>query len=74
MTLVSDLMKAIKAARRVVHENLSSASELSGSTNPFGDKTLVLDVRAEDIIIEALHGSSTSMVILSEERGTCQVQ
>jgi myo-inositol-1(or 4)-monophosphatase len=69
MTLVSDLMKAIKTARRVVHENLSSASELTGSTNPFGDKTLVLDIRAEDAIIEALHESSVSMAILSEERG-----
>ncbi|MFX0045870.1 MAG: inositol monophosphatase family protein [Candidatus Hermodarchaeota archaeon] len=69
MTLVSDLMKAIKAAKKVVHENLSSASELTGSTNPFGDKTLVLDIRAEDTIIETLHESSISMAILSEERG-----
>jgi len=69
MTLLSDLMKAIKAARRVVHENLTSASELTGSTNPFGDETLVLDIKAEDTIIETLHESSISMAILSEERG-----
>ncbi len=69
MTLVRDLMRAIKAARRVVRENLSSASELAGSTNPFGDETLVLDVMAEDTIIDTLHESSTSMAILSEEKG-----
>lgn len=69
MTLVSDIMKAVKAARRVVHENLSLASELTGNTNPFGDKTLVLDARAEDTIIETLQESSTSVAILSEERG-----
>ncbi len=74
MTLVSDLMKAVKAARKVVHEGLSSASELTGSINPFGDKTLVLDIRAEDAIIEALRESSTTMSILSEERGLISVQ
>jgi myo-inositol-1(or 4)-monophosphatase len=69
MTLVSDVMKAVRAAKKVVRENLSSASELTGSTNPFGDKTLVLDIRAEDTIIETLHESSISMAVLSEERG-----
>ncbi|MHA2379703.1 MAG: inositol monophosphatase family protein [Candidatus Thorarchaeota archaeon] len=69
MTLFRDLMKAIKAARKVVHENMSAASKLTGATNPFGDKTLVLDIRAEESIIETLRESSTSMAILSEERG-----
>ncbi len=69
MTLINELKKAVDAARKSVLENISAASELTGGTNPFGDKTLVLDLSAEDSMMDVLRESNTSMSFLTEERG-----
>jgi myo-inositol-1(or 4)-monophosphatase len=69
MTLTRDLTKAAKAARIAILANLAEATELTGDTNQYGDKTLLLDKKAEDAIIESIHQLNMPMMILSEERG-----
>ncbi len=67
---VRDLLEeAAQAAIEVVRENTAIASELTGTRNPFGDKTLVLDRRAEEAIIEVIRSWSVPTAILSEEAG-----
>lgn len=69
MTVLKILKKAIDAAKSCILDNLDQATAVTGEVNPYGDKTLLLDKKAEDAIIEALLGSDISFDILSEEKG-----
>ena len=69
MTALRTLKDAISAAKTNILDNLGQASELTGDINPYGDKTLLLDLKAEEAIIEVLHSSSISFDILTEEKG-----
>ncbi|MHA2118399.1 MAG: inositol monophosphatase family protein [Candidatus Thorarchaeota archaeon] len=69
MSLTKDLAKAVDCARTSILNNLAEAAELTGETNQYGDKTLLLDKKAEDAIIEIILQLDTPMIILSEERG-----
>ncbi|MHA1924827.1 MAG: inositol monophosphatase family protein [Candidatus Thorarchaeota archaeon] len=72
MTLTRDLARAVDAAKDVILKNLSEAAELTGEINQYGDRTLLLDKKAEDAIIEIVLQLDTPMMILSEERGLFQ--
>ena len=69
MTLFRILQDAVESAKGVILENIDIAREQSGSVNPYGDKTLLLDLRAEDAIIDVLSSSGTFFEILTEEKG-----
>jgi len=69
MTVVSILKHALESAREVTLENLARSSESTGSLNPFGDATLVVDSMSEDEIIRVLHESGTRFSIMTEEKG-----
>ncbi len=69
MTALKTIQEAIIAAKQCILENLDSASEHTGTVNPYGDRTLLLDVKAEDEIISVLHGSGIEFAILTEEKG-----
>ena len=63
------MQDAIENAKKVIVENLDIATERTGDLNPYGDKTLLLDVKAEDAIIKVLSSSGTRFEILTEEKG-----
>lgn len=69
MTVLKILKKAIDAAKSCILDNLDQASAYTGEVNAYGDKTLLLDKKAEDEIIEVLVSSDMSFDILSEEKG-----
>ncbi|MFX0107532.1 MAG: inositol monophosphatase family protein, partial [Candidatus Hodarchaeota archaeon] len=69
MTLRKEILRAIRAAKEVVLANASKATERTGDINPYGDLTLVLDKKAEDVIIDTLLSAETPLAIFSEERG-----
>ncbi len=74
MTVRQDLMSAVKAAKSAVLDNLDMAKIRTGNSNPFGDKTLVLDQSAEDSAIAVLESSDISYMILTEEKGLIQAR
>ncbi|MCK5302287.1 MAG: hypothetical protein KAJ96_04025, partial [Candidatus Thorarchaeota archaeon] len=74
MTLVQVLRRAVEAAKKNVLGNLDLAAEQTGTLNPFGDKTLLLDQRAEDIIVEVLRESGMKFDIMTEERGIIKAE
>jgi fructose-1,6-bisphosphatase/inositol monophosphatase family enzyme len=69
MTLLRIMQDAVDSAKKVIIENLDIAREQTGELNPYGDRTLLLDVKAEDAIIGVLTSSSTNFEILTEEKG-----
>ncbi|MHA1963066.1 MAG: inositol monophosphatase family protein [Candidatus Thorarchaeota archaeon] len=69
MTLLRIIQDAVSSAKKVIIENLDTATERTGDLNPYGDKTLLLDVKAEDAIISVLSSSGTDFEILTEEKG-----
>ncbi len=69
MTALKTIQEAIIAAKQCILENLDSASEHTGTVNPYGDRTLLLDVKAEDEIISVLQSSGIEFAILTEEKG-----
>lgn len=69
MTLLQDLKKAAAIAKKTVLDNLDATTKKTGSKNPFGDQTLLLDQSAEDEIIAVLKESSTIYSVLTEEQG-----
>jgi len=69
MTLLKTLQHAVDDAKQLIIENLNIAKERTGGLNPYGDKTLLLDVKAEDAIISVLKSSNTNFEILTEEKG-----
>ena len=69
MTLLKVLQDATLRAKKVILENLDVAKERTGKLNPYGDRTLLLDAKAEDAIISALLSSDTRFEILTEEKG-----
>ncbi len=69
MTSLKTLKGAVSAAKTSILENLDQSSEHTGDVNPYGDKTLLLDVMAEDEIIAVLQSSDIDFAILSEEKG-----
>jgi len=69
MTALRTLQDAVSSAKNCILDNLDYAAEYTGDVNPFGDKTLLLDVKAEKAIIEVLHSSDYSFDILTEEKG-----
>jgi myo-inositol-1(or 4)-monophosphatase len=69
MTLLKTLHDAIDEAKRVILANLDNTKERTGDVNPFGDKTLLLDVKAEDAILSVLSSSGIPFEILTEEKG-----
>lgn len=69
MNLERLLRDASSAAKAVVLNGLENASELTGTKNQFGDRTLMLDKLAEEAIVDAIQSSDISMKIMSEELG-----
>lgn len=69
MTLHRTIQDAVQSAKKEIIENLDIAREHTGKLNPYGDKTLTLDAKAEDAIIDVLSSSGTSFQILTEESG-----
>ena len=69
MTILRVMQDAIERAKKVILENIEVAAEHTGDINPYGDKTLLLDARAEDTIIGILTSSNTSFEIMTEEKG-----
>ncbi|MFW9888278.1 MAG: inositol monophosphatase family protein, partial [Candidatus Thorarchaeota archaeon] len=69
MTLTRDLANAANAAKDSILNNLTEAAKLTGETNQYGDKTLLIDLKAEDAIIDIIGQLDIPMMILSEERG-----
>lgn len=69
MNMEKILSKAAESAKELVLSNLNRADQLTGTTNPFGDKTLVLDKMCEETIIEKLADSGESFLVLTEEQG-----
>ncbi|TFG08222.1 inositol monophosphatase [Candidatus Thorarchaeota archaeon] len=63
------LLKAADSAKRTVFENLQDASQRTGTMNPFGDKTLLLDKKCEETIVRTLADSGESFMVLTEEEG-----
>lgn len=69
MTALRTLKDAISEAKTSILDNLDHASEYTGDMNPYGDKTLLLDLKAENAILEVLQSSDISFDILTEEKG-----
>jgi myo-inositol-1(or 4)-monophosphatase len=69
MTALKTVQDSIAAAKKSILENLEIAAEQTGTVNQYGDKTLLLDVKAEDEIISVLQSSDLEFAILSEEKG-----
>ncbi len=69
MTVLKTLENAVEAAKTCILENMDKSTEQTGDINPFGDRTLLLDMKAEDEIISILQSSDTAFDILSEEKG-----
>jgi len=74
MTLMQVLKGAVEAAKKNVLDNLDLAAEQTGTLNPFGDKTLLLDQRAEDIIVRVLQESGMQFDFMTEERGVIKAE
>ncbi len=74
MTLMQVLRRAVETAKKNVLNNLDLAAEQIGTVNPFGDKTLLLDQRAEDIIVEVLRESGMQFDIMTEEQGVIKAE
>jgi myo-inositol-1(or 4)-monophosphatase len=74
MTALKILKDAVSKAKACILDNLDQSTELTGEVNQYGDKTLLLDVKAEDEIIEVLLSSDISFDILSEEKGLIQTR
>ncbi|TFH06643.1 MAG: hypothetical protein E4H14_10375 [Candidatus Thorarchaeota archaeon] len=69
MTALKTLKDAVSKAKTCILDNLEQAAEFTGNVNPYGDKTLLLDIKAEDEIIDVLLNSGIAFDILSEEKG-----
>jgi myo-inositol-1(or 4)-monophosphatase len=69
MTMLNIIKTATSAAKHFILENGEKSGDYTGSLNPFGDRTLVLDKLAEDEIISILQGSGENFAILTEESG-----
>ncbi|UCG37143.1 MAG: inositol monophosphatase [Candidatus Bathyarchaeota archaeon] len=69
MTMLKTLTKAVSAARTAILENIDQAAELTGEANTYGQRTLLLDLKAEDEIISVLQDSGIDFDILTEEKG-----
>lgn len=69
MTILSVIQQAVSLGKQVVLENLDQDDVRTGDTNPFGDKTLLLDKMAEDVAIDVLRESSFPMQVLTDEQG-----
>lgn len=69
MNMEKILSEAAESAKELVLSNLTRADQLTGTTNPFGDETLVLDKMCEEAIIETLAESGESFLVLTEEQG-----
>ncbi|MFW9794749.1 MAG: inositol monophosphatase family protein [Candidatus Thorarchaeota archaeon] len=69
MTALKTIHKAIAAAKRCILENLEQAAEKTGSVNPFGDTTLLIDMKTEEEVLLTLQSSSIEFAILTEEKG-----
>jgi myo-inositol-1(or 4)-monophosphatase len=69
VTVLKIAKTAIKSAKKCVLANIDRATEYSGSTNPYGDQTLVLDMVAEEEIISVIRSSGLEFAILTEEKG-----
>ncbi|MHA1588790.1 MAG: inositol monophosphatase family protein [Candidatus Thorarchaeota archaeon] len=74
MTLMQVLRRAVETAKKNVLDNLDLAAEQIGTVNPFGDKTLLLDQRAEDIIVKVLRESGMQFDIMTEEQGVIKAE
>ncbi|MDH4213275.1 MAG: hypothetical protein OEV85_05105 [Candidatus Thorarchaeota archaeon] len=69
MTILNIIKLAIESAKKRILTNMDQASEYTDSVNPFGDRTLVLDMMAEEDIISVLQSSGIEFAILTEEKG-----
>ncbi len=74
MTVLKTLKNAVSNAKACILDNLEQAAELTGEVNPYGDKSLLLDVKAESEIIDVLLSSDISFDILSEEKGLLKTE
>ena len=69
MTLLKVLLDATKAVKELVWENLDRATDYTGNKNRYGDRTLVLDIEAEEEIIRIIRESGVAFNFLTEEQG-----
>lgn len=69
MTVLKIIKSAVESAKKSILGNMDHVVEYSGSLNPYGDQTLILDLTAEEEIISILRSSSLEFAILTEERG-----
>ena len=69
MTVLKTIKAATHSAKKITLQNVNRADEYTGTINPYGDQTLVLDLRAEDQIISVLQSSNVEFAILTEEKG-----
>lgn len=69
MTVLKTIKAAADSAKKIILENMDRANEYTGTINPYGDQTLVLDLCAEDEIISVLQSSGVEFTILTEEKG-----
>jgi myo-inositol-1(or 4)-monophosphatase len=69
VTVLKIAKSAVRSAKKCILNNMEHATEYSGSINPYGDQTLVLDLMAEEEIISVIQNSGLEFAILTEERG-----
>ncbi|TFG28329.1 hypothetical protein EU528_11350 [Candidatus Thorarchaeota archaeon] len=69
MTVSKILKEAVSLAKTSILDNIDQASQYTGKVNPYGDKTLLLDLKAEEEIINVLNSSDIAFDILTEEQG-----
>ncbi|KXH77185.1 MAG: hypothetical protein AM326_05595 [Candidatus Thorarchaeota archaeon SMTZ-45] len=74
MTLLQTIIGAIDSAKAVIIENIDMARERTGELNPFGDKTLLLDRKAEDVIVNVLSSSNENFEMFTEEKGFIKLE
>lgn len=65
-----EVLSALYAAHETYRSFSTQGIEYTGELNQWGDKALLIDVRAEEAVIESLKRSNLPIRIISEEHGT----
>ncbi len=69
VAILGEMKEVIRSIKSAVIENIHQSKDKTGSVNPYGDKTLVLDQLSEDTAIEILQSSGHVYAVLTEEQG-----
>ncbi len=69
MTLLRTVQHATEAARTHIIDNIEKRREKTGTTNQYGDQTLVLDLDTENLVMDVLGTADTDFAFLTEEQG-----